>query len=156
MSWCYIVERHGLLLNTDYIAIRWREDVFQKHNISPRKLPRALEELVVLSEKLNRLDHNNDGIPNWGFCLRPQVNYFYSIVAPIYQTSLLHCNNNDSIWNTTVQNLFFDSDTFEVLIFNDDFCLVVELYWRLIGSSKCQSQIPAGEKCSHKTIFPTG
>ena len=63
-------------------------DVFQKHGL-PLDPPRTLEELVEISEFLDGKDHNDDGEPDWGFCLTPQVNYFYSFVAPIFHDCLL-------------------------------------------------------------------
>lgn len=74
----------ALPLDTDNIALGWRKDIFDRHGISP---PETLEELATVSERLNGLDHNGDGIPDFGFCLSPQPNYFYAFAAPIFYTS---------------------------------------------------------------------
>lgn len=149
----------ALPLDTDYIAIGWREDVFVKHGLPPEP-PRTIDELVELSERLNGLDHNDDGEPDWGFCLTPQTNYFYAFVAPIFQTNLRECHSigNEMKCNGahTGQNLFFDAETFEPLIRNPGFKHALKLYHRLIQSSNCQTQTPLGQKCDRKTAFPTG
>jgi len=139
----------ALPLDTDYVAIGWRQDVFFKHGINPVP-PKTIEELADLSERLNGLDHNGDGEPDWGVCLTPQVNYFYAFVAPILQTQL---RNSDA---KTDQNMFFDVNTFEPLIRVPGFRYGLEQYWRIIRSSNCQGQLPKGEKCDRKTAFPTG
>ena len=114
--------------------------------------PRTIEELASLSERLNGLDHNDDGEPDWGVCLTPQVNYFYAFVAPVLQTQ-----RYDSRTGTpTGQNIFFDADTFEPLIRLPGFRYAMEQYWRVIRSSNCQGQLKNGEKCDRKTAFPTG
>ena len=78
-----------------------------------------------MSEKLNGFDHNGDGEPDWGFCLTPQTNYFNAFVAPVLQTHLRECmessNGEVTTCNTgeyTGQNIFFDADNFEPLIYN--------------------------------------
>ena len=142
----------ALPLDSDYIAIGWRQDVFVKHGISPVKPPETIEELADLSERLNGLDHNGDGEPDWGVCLTPQVNYFYAFVAPVLQTRL-----HDPVDGShTGQNLFFDTDTFEPLLRVPGFRYALEQYWRVIRSSNCQGQLANGEKCDRKTAFPTG
>ena len=94
------------------------------------------DELVDVSEKLNGFDHNGDGEPDWGFCLTPQTNYFNAFVAPVLQTHLRECTKSSSgevTCNTgahTGQNIFFDADNFEPLIYNVSLISIV--YTRLI------------------------
>jgi ABC-type glycerol-3-phosphate transport system substrate-binding protein len=120
-------EVRALPLDADYIAMGWRQDVFNKHASEylekygeELKVPTTIDELVDVSEKLNGFDHNGDGEPDWGFCLTPQTNYFNAFVAPVFQTKLREkctataCDNGAY----TGQNIFFDVDTFEPLIFN--------------------------------------
>ena len=143
----------ALPLDTDYIAIGWRQDVFHKHNIPPElSPPRTVQALANLAETLNGLDHNDDGEGDWGVCLTPQVNYFYAFVAPILQTAL----RDPKTGTQTGQNMFFDSDTFEPFIRVPGFRSALELYWRIIRASNCQDQLANGEKCDRKTAFPTG
>ena len=141
----------ALPLDTDYIAIGWRQDVFFKHGIGLEP-PKTIEELADLSERLNGLDHNDDGEADWGVCLTPQVNYFYAFVAPIFQTQL----HNTNTGRPTGQNIFFDTQTFEPLIRVPGFRHALEQYWRVIRSSNCQTQLTNGEKCDRKSAFPTG
>jgi len=148
----------ALPLDTDYIALGWRQDVFKKHGL-PLTPPKTIEELADLSERLNGLDHNEDGIPDWGFCLTPQVNYFMAFVAPVYQTNLRECGYEDidcTKGKQTGQNIFFDTDNFQPLVRLPGFEYAFKQYWRLIRSSNCQDQLPRGVKCSRKTAFPTG
>ena len=143
----------ALPLDTDYIAIGWRQDVFHKHNVPPElSPPRTVQDLARLAEMLNGLDHNDDGEGDWGVCLTPQVNYFYAFVAPILQTAL----RDPKTGTQTGQNMFFDSDTFEPFIRVPGFRSALELYWRIIRASNCQDQLANGEKCDRKTAFPTG
>lgn len=140
----------ALPLDTDYIAIGWRQDAFYKHGIDLTP-PKTIDELAELSEQLNGLDHNDDGEPDWGVCLTPQVNYFYSFVAPILQTRL---TNEDGL--PMGQNIFFNSETFEPLIRGPGFKYALERYWRVIKASNCQEQLANGQKCDRKSAFPTG
>jgi len=141
----------ALPLDTDYVAIGWRQDTFFKHGLelSP---PRTIEELAELAEFLNERDHNDDGELDWGVCLTPQVNYFYAFVAPILQTKL----TNEETGIPTGQNIFFDAETFEPLIRGPGFKHALEMYWRVIRASNCQEQLAKGEKCDRKSAFPTG
>ena len=123
---------------------------FAKHGI-PLEPPKTIDDLVLLSEQLNGLDHNDDGIPDWGFCLTPQPNYFYAFAAPVLQTRLV-----DDQGFRTGDNIFFDPHTFRPRIRNDGFRYALEMYQRIIASSNCQYQISRGQKCSRKTAFPTG
>jgi hypothetical protein len=113
----------------------WRQDVFTKHAEEYKKkyneelkVPTTIDELVDVSEKLNGFDHNGDGVPDWGFCLTPQTNYFNAFVAPIFQTRLRECSKSSSGATTcdtgsfSGQNIFFDVDNFEPLIFNVSTC----------------------------------
>jgi hypothetical protein len=124
-------EVQALPLDADYIAMGWRQDVFTKHADEYKKkyneelkVPTTIDELVDVSEKLNGFDHNGDGVPDWGFCLTPQTNYFNAFVAPVFQTHLRECStSSDGVVTCnrgafTGQNIFFDADTFEPLIFN--------------------------------------
>jgi len=141
----------ALPLDTDYVAMGWRQDAFFKHGLE-LKPPQTIDELADLSEQLNGLDHNGDGEPDWGVCLTPQVNYFYVFVAPILQTKL----TNEVTGLPTGQNIFFDSDTFEPLIRGPGFKYALEKYWKVIKNSNCQDQLAKGEKCDRKKAFPTG
>ena len=127
-------EVRALPLDADYIAMGWRQDVFTKHADAYKekyneelKVPTTIDELVDVSEKLNGFDHNGDGTPDWGFCLTPQTNYFNAFVAPVFQTHLRECTQSSSGVTTcnsgsfTGQNIFFDPDNFEPLIFNVSF-----------------------------------
>lgn len=78
----------ALPLDVDYVAIGWRQDVFDAHGKSP---PETLEELAELSEYFNGRDHNGDGAPDWGFCLTPKTNYLMAFVAPFFQTTQREC-----------------------------------------------------------------
>ncbi|KAL3802961.1 hypothetical protein HJC23_011584 [Cyclotella cryptica] len=163
-------EVRALPLDTDYVAMGWRQDVFTKHAEEYRKkygqelkVPTTIEELVDVSEKLNGFDHNGDGEPDWGFCLTPQTNYFNAFVAPIFQTHLRECladsTGEGTICNkgaNTGQNIFFDVETFEPLVFNEGFKYAVKLYWRFVRSSNCQEESLNGGACDRKTAFPTG
>jgi len=158
----------ALPLDTDYIAIGWRQDVFEMHadvlesKGIPNRPPKTIAELAEVSEALNGLDHNGDGQPDWGFCLTPQVNYFYAFVAPVFQTHLRECRvNMNGVTECagpgyTGQNLFFDTDSFAPLIRNDGFKYAFDMYRRVIMSSNCQEQTAQGVKCDRKTAFPTG
>ena len=86
---------YALPLDTVYIAMGWRQDVFELHKARYKDLynqdlepPKTIEELVVVSERLNGFDHNNDGEPDWGFCLSPQTDFFYAFLATVLQTHL--------------------------------------------------------------------
>jgi len=160
-------EPRALPLDTDYIALGWRQDVFDKYADAyenmygePLKAPDTIEELVDVSEKLNgKFDYNNDGEMDWGFCLTPQTNYFQAFVAPVLQTYLRECEKQGEEYlctgMNTGQNMFFDVDNMEPIIFNDGYRHAVELYWRFVRASNCQEQTPKG-KCDRKTAFPTG
>jgi len=141
----------ALPLDTDYVAIGWRQDAFFQHDLALSP-PRTIDELADLAEQLNGLDHNGDGEPDWGVCLTPQVNYFYSFVAPILQTKL----TDEETGLPTGQNIFFDSETFEPLIRGPGFKYALEKYWRVVRASNCQDQLVRGEKCDRKKAWPTG
>ena len=143
----------ALPLDTDYIALGWRQDVFHKYNI-PESMspPRSIQDLAFVAENLHGLDFNDDGEGDWGICLTPQVNYFYAFVAPLMQSVL----RDESTGTQTGQNMFFSADTFEPLIHQPAFRAAVELYWTIILNSNCQEQLAKGEKCDRKTAFPTG
>eukprot|EP00584_Thalassiosira_punctigera_P003619 CAMPEP_0172534374 /NCGR_PEP_ID=MMETSP1067-20121228/6761_1 /TAXON_ID=265564 ORGANISM="Thalassiosira punctigera, Strain Tpunct2005C2" /NCGR_SAMPLE_ID=MMETSP1067 /ASSEMBLY_ACC=CAM_ASM_000444 /LENGTH=1089 /DNA_ID=CAMNT_0013319153 /DNA_START=394 /DNA_END=3663 /DNA_ORIENTATION=+ len=160
----------ALPLDTDYISLGWRQDVFDNEAIKTSynatwgemlKVPDTIEELVVVSERLNgRHDYNNDGEMDWGFCLTPQTNYFQAFLAPVLQTHLNECEVVEGgykcVGADTGQNMFFDVDNFEPLIYNEGFRYAVEMYSRFIMASNCQNQTADGVKCDRKTAFPTG
>lgn len=150
----------ALPLDTDNIALGWRQDVFERHGLSP---PETLEELASVSEFLNGKDHNGDGIPDFGFCLSPQPNYFYAFAAPVFYTTRRTCDastlstyaggsgtpptcNGD----VTGQNMFFDAEDFAPLIDNAGFRYAVDIHRRVLASSNCQEQQAAG---GHYTNF---
>lgn len=127
-------EVRALPLDADYVAFGWRQDVFDNPDIKndyyatwgeTLKVPDTIEEMVIVSERLNgRHDYNNDGEMDWGFCLTPQTNYFQAFLAPVMQT---HLNECEEVAGTgaykcqgadTGQNMFFDVNNFEPLIFN--------------------------------------
>ncbi|KAL7541035.1 hypothetical protein ACHAXR_010567 [Thalassiosira sp. AJA248-18] len=163
-------EVRALPLDTDYIALGWRQDIFENQKIKddyygiygePLRVPDTIEELVDTSEKLNgRFDFNNDGEMDWGFCLTPQTNYFQAFLAPVLQTHLNECEvvngEKKCLGADTGQNMFFDVDNFDPLIFNEGYRYAVSLYTRFVQASNCQHQTPLGEKCDRKTAFPTG
>jgi hypothetical protein len=166
-------EFRALPLDTDYIALGWRQDIFDNEKIKqdyyatwgePLRVPETIDELVDVSEKLNgRHDYNNDGEKDWGFCLTPQTNYFQAFLAPVMQTHLHECKENAEGEQVcaepnanTGQNMFFHTDNMEPLIFNEGYRHAVELYTRFVQASNCQHQTPLGEKCDRKTAFPTG
>lgn len=158
----------ALPLDTDYIAMGWREDAFAKHKIGTNfgkgrvnnmVPPATIDDLADLAEHLNHKEHNDnffqeddDHEGDWGICLTPQVNYFYGFVAPMYQTNL----KDPQTGSTTGQNIFFDTVTFKPLLRFPGFKKAVMTYYRIILSSNCQTQIPNGEKCDRKKAFPTG
>ena len=122
---------YAVPFDTKYIALGWRQDVFELHKDYYKEnygedltVPRTIEDLVIVSERLNGLDHNGDGEPDFGFCISPQTKYFYAFLAPILQTHLHECHvNTDGTFDCdlrdrTEQNIFFDVDTFEPLIHN--------------------------------------
>jgi len=144
----------ALPLDTDNIALGWRQDVFERHSMRP---PETLEELAAASEFLNGKDHNGDGLPDFGFCLSPQPNYFYAFMAPVFYSTRRECNaatlstyvNGARTPPTcngrvTGQNMFFDVETFEPLVDNPGFRYVVDLHRRVLASSNCQEQQGAG------------
>eukprot|EP00585_Thalassiosira_rotula_P013292 CAMPEP_0196129898 /NCGR_PEP_ID=MMETSP0910-20130528/451_1 /TAXON_ID=49265 /ORGANISM="Thalassiosira rotula, Strain GSO102" /LENGTH=1075 /DNA_ID=CAMNT_0041389097 /DNA_START=439 /DNA_END=3666 /DNA_ORIENTATION=- len=163
-------EVRALPLDTDYISLGWRQDVFGNPDIKEAyksswgeelKVPDTIEEMVVIGERLNgRHDFNNDGEMDWGFCLTPQTNYFQAFLAPVLQTHLRECEKTEDgymcLGANTGQNMFFDVNNFEPLIHNDGFRYAVEMYTRFIMASNCQVQTAAGVKCDRKTAFPTG
>lgn len=164
-------EVRALPLDTDYIALGYRQDIFENPDIKNAyyatygdtlKPPDTIEELVEVSERLNgKFDYNNDGEMDWGFCLTPQTNYFQAFLAPVLQTHLHECEKKTEggyqcMGADTGQNMFFDVDNMEPLIFNDGFRYAVELYHRFVQASNCQTQTPNNEKCDRKTAFPTG
>mmetsp|Transcript_29112 Transcript_29112/g.58129 ORF Transcript_29112/g.58129 Transcript_29112/m.58129 type:complete len:1070 (-) Transcript_29112:185-3394(-) len=162
-------EVRALPLDADYIAMGWRQDVFNAHKDAyfekygeELKVPTTIEELVDVSEKLNGFDHNGDGEGDWGFCLTPQTNYFNAFLSPVMQTHLKECEQKgDGSYDcsrgaNTGQNIFFDVDNFDPLIFNEGFKYAVELYTRFVQASNCQTETPAGQKCDRKSAFPTG
>lgn len=167
-------EVRALPLDTDYIALGWRQDVFDNEDIKqayyatygePLRVPDTIEELVDVSEKLNgRHDYNGDGEMDWGFCLTPQTNYFQAFLAPVMQTHLMECDMDEVMegggykctGQDTGQNMFFDVDNFDPLIFNEGYKYAVQLYTRFVQASNCQHQTPLEEKCDRKTAFPTG
>jgi hypothetical protein len=143
----------ALPLDTDYVALGWRQDVFNKYDI-PEEMspPRTIQDLATVAQRLNGLDFNDDGEGDWGVCLTPQVNYFYAFVAPLMQSAL----RDPRTGTQTGQNMFFSADTFEPLIYQPAFKAALELYWTIILNSNCQEQLAKGEKCDRKTAFPTG
>lgn len=176
-------EVRALPLDTDYIALGWRQDVFENPKIKDAyyakwdvelKVPDTIEEMVEISERLNgNFDFNNDGFMDWGFCLTPQTNYFQAFLAPVLQTHLRECKEQDGggfeCEGTpyTGQNMFFDVDNFEPLIHNEGYKYAVEMYTRFIMASNCQEETPdcvekkkldpnVNCKCDRKTAFPTG
>lgn len=125
-------EVRALPLDVDYVAMGWRQDVFENTEIKMAyyatwgeelKVPETIEEMVVVSERLNgRHDYNNDGVMDLGFCLTPQTNYFHAFLAPVMQTHLRQCKEVNGgvkcLGANTGQNVFFDIDNFDALIFN--------------------------------------
>lgn len=163
-------EVRALPLDADYIAMGWRQDVFDNPDIKMAyyatwgeelSVPDTIEEIVIVSERLNgHHDYNNDGVDDWGFCLTPQTNYFQAFLAPVLQTHMKECKFNvggyECLGADTGQNIFFDVENFDPLIFNEGYRYAVELYSRFIMSSNCQVETAAGKKCDRKTAFPTG
>jgi len=150
----------ALPLDTDNIALGYRQDVFERYNLS---LPETLEELAEVSEFLNGKDHNGDGQPDFGFCLSPQPNYFYAFAAPIFQTTRRRCDAATvSIYNggagdpptcsgeITGENMFFDANDFSPLVSNPGFRYAVDIHRRVLASSNCQEQQAEG---GHYTNF---
>lgn len=125
-------EIYALPVDSHYIAMGWRQDVFELHadyyqNIYGEELavPKTIEQLVLVSERLNGLDHNGDGEPDWGFCFTPTTNQFFTFLAPVLQTNMHECDKmldgsgfDCSHGSNTGQNIFFDVETFEPLIHN--------------------------------------
>ena len=68
------------------------------------------------------VDYNNDGVDDWGFCLTPKTNYFQAFLAPVLQTHMRECKQVDGGFDCsgadTGQNIFFDVNNFDALIFN--------------------------------------
>jgi len=147
----------ALPLDVDYIAVGYREDVFQRHGKEP---PKTMEELVALSEFFSGKDHNNDGVPDWGFCLTPQPNYFYAFVTPIMQRYTQECASVGHppvcSGDYTGQNAFFDVKTFEPFLDNPGFRYAVDLHRRFLRSSNCPDQVAAGERCHRKPAMQAG
>lgn len=143
----------ALPLDTDYIALGWRQDVFHKHGVPPElSPPQTIQDLALLAQQLHGMDFNQDGEGDWGVCLTPQVNYFYAFVAPLMQTALRDPASN----LPTGQNMFFDPNTFEPLIHQPAFKEALEVYWKIIRHSNCAEQLANGQKCDRKTAFPQG
>mmetsp|Transcript_6071 Transcript_6071/g.12796 ORF Transcript_6071/g.12796 Transcript_6071/m.12796 type:complete len:1062 (-) Transcript_6071:175-3360(-) len=151
--------------DTNYFAMGWRQDVFKLHSASYREtyneelaVPKTIEELVLVSERLNGLDHNGDGEPDWGFCVSPQTKVFYAFLAPVMQTHLRECKTNTDgefhcgVGERTGQNLFFDVDTFEPLIHDEGFKYAFDLYNRFVRASNCKP----GGICDFKAAFSDG
>ena len=123
---------YGLPFDSHYIALGWRQDVFELHKDYYKEnygedltVPKTIEDLVIVSERLNGLDHNGDGTPDWGFCFTPMTNFFFTFLAPVLQTNTFTCEDNPdgngfdcSHGSNTGQNIFFDVETFEPLIHN--------------------------------------
>lgn len=141
----------ALPLDTDYVAIGWRQDVFFKHGLALRP-PSTIEELASLSEQLHGLDHNGDGEPDWGICISPQVNYFYAFVAPVLQSQKF----DSDTFTPTGQNIFFDTVTYKPLLRVVGFRYALEQYWRVIRSSNCPEQLENGKDCDRRTAWTTG
>jgi hypothetical protein len=96
-------------------------------------VPDTIEELVIVSERLNgRHDYNNDGVDDWGFCLTPQTNYFQAFLAPVLQTHMRECKQVDGGFDCsgadTGQNIFFDVNNFDALIFNVSYSELLHLF----------------------------
>jgi len=109
----------ALPLDTDYVSFGYRQDLLDKHGLQP---PQTLQEMVKQSEFFNGKDHNGDGVPDWGFCLTAQPNYFYVFVAPFLQQSTRECTRSGLCTGAkTGQNMFFDVETFEPLTNNSGF-----------------------------------
>jgi gamma-aminobutyric acid type B receptor len=155
----------ALPLDSDYIALGYRQDVLEAHyGTADFHPPQTLEELVELSEELQGKDHNGDGEPDWGFCLTPQPNYFYAFVAPVLQTTQRECFEGGVCDGPqTENNMFFDATTMEpLMIGNPGFAYAVELHHRFLRASNCGDQLfnitspYYTGKCDRKTAFPTG
>jgi len=147
----------ALPLDSDNIAAAYRQDLMNKYQEwyqdtynEPLLPPNTIEEMVTISERINGQDHDGDGVPDWGFCLTPQTNYFQAFLAPIFTV------NQKDASGSTGQNIFFDTDTFEPLIHNEGYKKAIETYWRYLLASNCQTQTAEGVKCDRKTAFPTG
>ena len=147
----------ALPLDSDNIAIGYRQDLMNKYAKwyqdtfgEELKAPNTVEEMLTISERINGLNHTDDGEAGWGFCLTPQTNYFQAFLAPIMTV------NQFDEGGSTGQNIFFDTNNFQPLIHNEGFKLGVKNYWRFILASNCQTQTPEGVKCDRKTAFPTG
>lgn len=134
----YEGEVRALPLDTDYIAMGWRQDVFDNPTIREAyknefgeelKVPNTIEEMVIVSERLNgRHDYNNDGEMDWGFCLTPQTNYFNAFLSPVLQAHIRECEKlsdgtNKCVGADTGQNVFFDVNNMDPLIHNVSFTL---------------------------------
>jgi len=112
----------ALPLDSDNIAAAYRQDLLNKYSSwyqakfnEPLVPPNTIEEMLTISERINGQDHDEDGQPDWGFCLTPQTNYFQAFLAPI-----LTVNQKDAS-GSTGQNIFFNTDTFEPMIHNVSF-----------------------------------
>eukprot|EP00808_Paulinella_micropora_P018061 g22921.t1 len=148
----------ALPLDSDYVALGYRADVFAKWGKSP---PETLQELAELSEFFNGKDHNDDGIPDFGFCLTAQVNYYMAFVAPFLQMTTTTCEPNSKKCDDTEteQNIFFDAHTMTPLIYNQAFRAAVDLFYRVAKSSNCQEQLKVEKyafKCHRQSAFKAG
>ena len=133
----------ALPLDTDYIALGWRADVYERYGMQP---PETIDELVEHAEFFSGKDHNNDGEPDWGFCLTPQPNYFYAFVAPVLHLSRHECTGRLGLGRPvcdgelTGQNLFFDKANFSPKL-GDGFRHALDLHDRFLRASNCQDQL---------------
>ncbi|CAK0903916.1 unnamed protein product [Prorocentrum cordatum] len=150
----------ALPLDTDYISFGYRADVFERWGKSP---PETLEELVELSEFFSGKDHNNDSVPDWGFCLTPQPNYFYAFVAPVMQRTRAKCHDTQGDAGSPIcdleltgQNPFFDVETFQPLLDNPGFRYAFDLHARFLRASNCQDQLQSLGKCDRKSAMKSG
>eukprot|EP01147_Barroeca_monosierra_P005467 gene5467-7168_t len=145
----------ALPLDTDYIALGWRQDVYDRFGLDP---PETIQQLVKHSALLNGYDHNGDGEPDWGFCVTPQVNYLYAFVAPLMQTNTKACETpgQPCTGPDTEQNLFFNARTFEPFLDHPAMKEAVRLFSQLLQTSNCQSQLKEFGTCNRLTAFRTG
>jgi multiple sugar transport system substrate-binding protein len=109
---------YSIPLDGDIQLVYYRLDIFSKNKPPP---PRTWDEYLEIAEKLQGVDMNDDGIPDYGSCIskKPNEQSYWPLmsIASSYLQSM-----------GTSQGIFFDTNNMTPLINNEAFAEALRVY----------------------------
>jgi ABC-type glycerol-3-phosphate transport system substrate-binding protein len=119
--------------DADFFYMAYRNDIFSKLDIQS---PETWEDYLMIAQRLNGTDMNNDGVGDFGTCwVTAQDAYFFpywmAIASSVFQ------------YEGTQQGIIIDKDTNELLVSNDGFDYAANLHRNISRYARSQAPIPS-------------